>query len=137
MMASTSVPTGSTNVSTQVIQVTDITVSVQLGLIIITQTFIIDQTAHHDELRVPTSVSTLVIHDMVSVVCVEEHNPSVGHIQLCFLALIKDKQVQNFQFVPASFVMGDQVTQPTDVTVSVQLGPIIIAQTLLFIRLPS
>ena len=72
---------------------------------------------------------------MASVVCVEEHDCSVSHIQLCFLALINDKQAHNFQSVPAIFVRGDQVTQPTDITVSVQLGPIIIAQTLSLIRL--
>ena len=136
MTASASVPTGSANVSTQVIQVADITVSVQLGLIIITQTFIIDQTAHYDELGVPTSVSTLAIHDMASVVCAEEHDPFVSHIQLCFSALINDKQDQNFQSVPTSLATGDQVTPPADITVSVQLGLIIIAQTLLLIRLP-
>ena len=135
-MASASVPTGSANESTQVIQVADITVRVQLGPIIITQTFVVDQTAHHDELGAPASVSTLAIHDMASVVRAEEHDPSVSHIQLCFLALINDKQAQNFQSVPASFATGDQVTQPADVTVSVQLGPIIIARTLSLIRLP-
>ena len=91
---------------------------------------VVDQNAHQDELGVPALVSTLAIHDMASVVHVEEHDHSVSHMQLCFLALINNKQAQNFQSVPASFVMGDQVTQPADVTVSVQLGPIIIAQTL-------
>ena len=60
---------------------------------------------------------------MASVVRGEEHDSSVSHIQLCFSALINDKQAQKFQSVPASFVTGDQVTQPAEVTVSVQLGP--------------
>ena len=42
----------------------------------------------------------------------------MSHIQLCFSALIDDKQTQNFQSVPASFATGGQVTQPAGVTVS-------------------
>ena len=66
----------------------------------------------------------------------EEHDPSVSHLQLCFSALINNKQTRDFQSVPVSFATNDQVTlpvssvatndqvtQPTDVTVSVQLGP--------------
>ena len=64
-----------------------------------------------------------------------EHDPSVSHIQLCFLAFINNKQPWNFQSVPANSAASDQVTQPAGVTVSVQFGPIVITQTGLFIRL--
>ena len=98
---------------------------------------VVDQTA---QLGVSASVSTLAIHDIASVIRVEEHDPSVSHIQLHFLALINDKQIPNFQSVLAGSATSDQVTlstQPAGVTVSIQLGPIIIADILLLIRLPN
>ena len=136
MMASAvqSVPTGSANVSTQDIQPTGITVSVQLETDHDYSNIVVDQTA---QLGVSASVSTLAIHDIVSVIRVEEHEPSVSHLQLYFLALINDKQNRNFQSVPADSATSDQVTQPAGVTVSIQLGPIIITETLLLIRLPN
>ena len=74
----------------------------------------------------------MAIHDIVSVIHVEEHEPSVSHLQLYLLSLINDKQTWNFQSVPADSATSDQVTQPAGVTVSIQLGPIIITETLLF-----
>ena len=82
-------------------------------------------------------VSTLAIRDIVSVIHAEEYEPSVSHLQLYLLSLINDKQTWNFQSVPADSATSDQVTQPAGVTVSIQLGPIIITETLLLIRLPN
>ena len=94
---------------------------------------VVDQTA---QLGVSASVSTLAIHDIASVVRVEEHDPSVSYIQLYFSAFINDKQTRNFQSLSPSFATSDRATQPAGVTVSVQLGLVIITQTSLLIRLP-
>ena len=95
---------------------------------------VVDQTA---QLGVSTSVSTSAIRDITSAARVEEHDPSVSHKKLCFSALINDKQVRKFQSVPAGFATSDQITQPAGVTVSVQLGLIMVTQTSSLIRLPS
>ena len=75
-----SVPSGSANMSIQLedIQPAGITVSVQLGPIIMHNysNIVVDQTA---QLGVSTSVSTLAIRDIASAARVEEHDPSVSH----------------------------------------------------------
>ena len=82
-----SIPAGSATATTQVIQTTDVTVSLRLGPSHRScwynySIIVIDQTA---QLEIPASVSTPVTDGIASVAHLEENDTSVSCLQLCFL----------------------------------------------------
>ena len=120
-----SIPAGSATATTQVIQTTDVTVSLRLGPSHRScwynySIIVIDQTA---QLEIPASVSTPVTDGIASVAHLEENNTSVSCLQLCFLVFFffftDDKQARNSQLVPVSSVMASvPIIQAAGVTVS-------------------